>query len=65
MAKISLWQRRGIGRLLLGRALAGKDGYTWVTSGQSQEGKQFFAAITAETGIAFAGPGASCPHIEG
>ena len=42
---------------------ATKRGYTWVTSGQSPEGRQFFTAITAENGIAFAERGAPCPHM--
>ncbi len=64
--KISItndWQRRGLGRRLIARALHDGPGCTWVTSGQSPDAKRFFAIISTETGIAFTERGASCTHM--
>jgi GNAT superfamily N-acetyltransferase len=65
--KISItndWQRRGLGRRLIARALGDGPGYAWVTSGQSPDAKKFFARISAETGIAFAERGSGCTHMK-
>ncbi|MFE1444081.1 GNAT family N-acetyltransferase [Streptomyces sp. NPDC058739] len=58
-------QRQRIGRRLIRRALADGPGYTWQTTGQSPEAKQFFPALEKETGVAFprtAGPASTWPH---
>ncbi len=65
--KISIspeWQRRGVGRRLISRALRDGPGYTWSTSGQSPEAKRFFPALTAETGTAFPEYGGGCVHFD-
>ncbi|WP_344948335.1 GNAT family N-acetyltransferase [Sphaerisporangium flaviroseum] len=65
--KISIspeWQRRGVGRRLISRALRDGPSYTWSTSGQSPEAKQFFPALTAETGTAFPEYGGGCAHFD-
>jgi GNAT superfamily N-acetyltransferase len=63
--KISIdqeWQRRGLGRRLIHRALRDGHAYAWITSGQSPEAKKFFPIMSAETGAAFTPHGPSCPH---
>jgi GNAT superfamily N-acetyltransferase len=65
--KISIvdsWQRRGLGRRLIARALRDGPGCAWVTSGQSPDAKKFFASISAETGIAFTERGSGCTHMK-
>lgn len=57
-------QRKGLGRRLIRRALAdGGPGYTWQTTGQSPEAKQFFPAMEEETGVAFPQYGGACEHL--
>ncbi|MEO3874707.1 GNAT family N-acetyltransferase [Nonomuraea sp. B12E4] len=63
--KISIdqeWQRRGLGRRLIHRALRDGPTYAWATSGQSPEARKFFPIMSAETGAAFTAHGPSCPH---
>jgi hypothetical protein len=65
--KISItndWQRRGLGRRLIARALRDEPGCDWVTSGQSPDARKFFAVISAATGIAFTEHGSGCTHME-
>lgn len=65
--KISIaleWQRRGLGRRLINRALRDGPSYTWVTSSQSPEAKKFFPALTAETRITFTERGPACTHVK-
>ncbi len=57
------WQRRGLGSRALRHALVRGRGYDWVTSGQSPEGKAFFAAMARKTGVVFRECGGSCSHI--
>jgi hypothetical protein len=64
--KISLtvaWQRRGLGRRLITRALRDGPGYTWSTPAQSPDAKIFFAIITLETGTPFTQRGQPCTHM--
>ncbi|TMR92696.1 GNAT family N-acetyltransferase [Nonomuraea basaltis] len=64
--KISIdeeWQRQGLGRRLIHRALRDGPDYTWATTGQSPEAKKFFPIMAAETGAAFIVHGPSCPHM--
>jgi GNAT superfamily N-acetyltransferase len=64
--KISIaeqWQRRGLGRRLIARALREGPGYTWSTFGQSPGAKTFFAIMTLETGSALTDPGQACAHM--
>jgi hypothetical protein len=66
--KISInqeWQRRGLGRCLIERALRDGPGFTWITSGQSPAAKEFFPTISAETGTVFTERGRGCTHING
>lgn len=61
--KISIsdsWQRRGLGRRLIARALRDGPGCAWVTSGQSPDARKFFSIISTETGIAFTERGPGC-----
>jgi GNAT superfamily N-acetyltransferase len=57
---VDSWQRRGLGRRLIARALRDGPGCACVTSGQSPGAKRFFAVISAETGIE---RGAGCTHM--
>jgi GNAT superfamily N-acetyltransferase len=59
------WQRHGIGRLLINRALRDGPGYRWTTSSQSPQAKRFFPVMTTETGAAFTERAKVCPHIRG
>lgn len=64
--KISIdpnWQRRGLGRRLINRALRDGPDYAWVTSGQSPAAKRFFPVISNETGVVFEERGRSCQHM--
>jgi hypothetical protein len=66
ICKISLdvgVHRQGYGRRLILRALRDGPDYSWATSGQSPDGSRFFAAMSAETGAAFAGGARTCEHI--
>jgi hypothetical protein len=56
-------QRQGLGRRLVRRALADGLGYTWQTSGQSPEAKQFFPKVEKETGTGFIEYGGVCEHL--
>lgn len=56
-------QRQGLGRRLVRRALADGPGYTWQTTAQSPEAKQFFPAMETETGAAFPAYGGACEHL--
>lgn len=65
IAKISIspeYQRQGLGRRLINRALRDGPGYGWVTSGQSPDAKKFFPALTGETGVTFTERGSVCQH---
>jgi GNAT superfamily N-acetyltransferase len=67
ISKISIaheWQRRGLGRRLISRALRDGPGYTWVTSSQSPDAKKFFPILTAETGVTFTQRGPACLHAK-
>lgn len=66
IAKISLTpdvQRRGLGRLLIERALLDGPDYRWTTSAQSPDGKAFFQAMSARTGAEFKELARTCQHI--
>jgi hypothetical protein len=67
ITKISMgvnWQRMGIGRLLVRHAVRDASRYTWATSGQSEDGRPFFAALAAQTGVAFTDKGSACSHMK-
>ena len=57
------WQRRGLGRRLITRALRDGPGYTWSAPAQSPDAKIFFAIITLETGTPFTQRGQPCTHM--
>lgn len=57
------YQRQGIGRRLIRRALADGSGYTWQTTGQSPEAKRFFPVLEKEMGTAFLQHGGVCEHL--
>lgn len=64
--KISIvddWQRQGLGRRLVLRALRDGPDYVWRTTGQSPDARKFFPRLTEETGIAFTENGTTCEHI--
>ncbi|GGX58126.1 GNAT family N-acetyltransferase [Streptomyces chartreusis] len=64
--KISImveYQRQGLGRRLICRALADGPDYTWQTTGQSPDAKQFFPTIEGETDIAFVEYRGVCEHL--
>ncbi|MER5302260.1 hypothetical protein ABT039_22755 [Streptomyces lasiicapitis] len=66
IAKISIaveWQRQGIGRRLIRRAMRGAEDYRWTTSAQSELAQQFFPVMARETGASFAARAGSCQHI--
>ncbi|UGY92576.1 hypothetical protein [Streptomyces gobiensis] len=66
IAKISIvdgWQRQGLGRRLVLRAMQDTDGYHWTTSGQSPMAQKFFPALSQETGAAFTPLAPVCEHI--
>ncbi|WP_232838704.1 GNAT family N-acetyltransferase [Streptomyces geranii] len=56
-------QRQGLGRRLVLRAFADSPGYTWQTTGQSPEAKQFFPALERELRVAFPQNGGVCEHL--
>jgi hypothetical protein len=68
ITKISIsveWQRQGLGRRLVLRALRDGPGYTWITTHQSPEGMKLFQAISAETGVTFNEPvRKACEHMD-
>ncbi|MGW7671570.1 hypothetical protein ACWGJX_31275 [Streptomyces sp. NPDC054775] len=53
-------QRQGFRRRLIRRALADGPDYTWQTTGQSPEAKQFFPVLEKEMGVAFPQYGGVC-----
>jgi GNAT superfamily N-acetyltransferase len=55
--------RQGLGRRLIGRAVTDGPDYTWQTSGQSPQAKQFFPAVAKELGIALPEYGGICEHL--
>lgn len=55
--------RQGLGRRMLLRALADGPGYTWQTTHQSPQARQFFPALEEETGIALPAYGGVCTHL--
>ncbi|MGW0670675.1 hypothetical protein [Streptomyces sp. NPDC002746] len=59
-----LWQRQGYGSRMMRRAMRGYETYTWVTTGQSPQGKQFFPALGETTGAAFTPSAPRCPHMK-
>lgn len=64
--KISItveWQRLGLGRRLIRRAVRGGQTYRWTTSGQSPDAKAFFPTLSAETGHEFEERGGQCSHM--
>ena len=67
IAKISLspeWQRQGLGRQMVTRALEDGPGYAWTTSAQSEVARKFFPAISAETGVDLSPGFYRCAHME-
>jgi GNAT superfamily N-acetyltransferase len=67
IAKISIadhWQRQGLGRRLILRAMRGAQDYHWTTTGQSPEAQQFFPVLARETGAAFAQREPVCGHMK-
>ncbi|MEU3918971.1 GNAT family N-acetyltransferase [Streptomyces sp. NPDC029004] len=67
IAKISIipeWQRQGLGRRLLMRALYDGPGYNWATTSQSPEGQPFFPAMARESRAALTNNGQVCDHID-
>jgi hypothetical protein len=54
---------KGLGRRLIRRALADGPDYTWQTTGQSPQAKQFFPALEKELGVAFPQHGGVCEHL--
>ncbi|MFF4160583.1 GNAT family N-acetyltransferase [Streptomyces sp. NPDC001678] len=66
ISKISMaddWQRQGLGRRLVLRAMRGAENYHWTTSGQSPMAQKFFPALSRETGAAFTPLSPVCEHI--
>jgi GNAT superfamily N-acetyltransferase len=55
--------RQGLGRRLIRRALADGPDYTWQTTGQSPQAKQFFPAMEEKLGVAFPEYGGVCEHL--
>jgi hypothetical protein len=58
------FQRQGLGRRLITRALHDGPQYRWATTGQSPQAKQFFPVIAAETGVALPEYGGCCSHMK-
>lgn len=66
IAKISIvpeWQRQGVGRRIVRRALEDGPGYAWMTSSQSDAARQFFPVIAAEAGISITASHDRCAHM--
>ncbi|MGW4788576.1 hypothetical protein [Streptomyces sp. NPDC004230] len=66
ISKISLTsdvQRKGLGTLLIERALLDGTDYRWTTSAQSTAGQAFFVAMTARTGAEFIALARTCSHL--
>ncbi|WP_406190359.1 GNAT family N-acetyltransferase [Streptomyces sp. NBC_01017] len=67
IAKISIaehWQRQGLGRRLVLRALRGAEDFHWTTTSQSPEAQQFFPILARETGAAFTQRQPVCAHMK-
>jgi GNAT superfamily N-acetyltransferase len=67
IAKISIadhWQRQGLGRRLVLRALQGAQDYRWTTTGQSPDAQRFFPVLARETGAAFTQREPVCDHMK-
>ncbi|MGP3990843.1 hypothetical protein [Streptomyces sp. 3N207] len=65
--KISIadhWQRQGLGRRMVYRALRGAEDYGWSTTGQSTEAQRFFPVLAKETGAAFTPRSPRCAHLK-
>ncbi|MGP4003505.1 GNAT family N-acetyltransferase [Streptomyces sp. 8N706] len=66
IAKISIadhWQRQGLGRRMVLRAIRIAQDYHWTTTGQSPEAQRFFPVLARETGAAFTQREPLCEHI--
>ncbi|MFC9602428.1 hypothetical protein ACFTTN_03050 [Streptomyces niveus] len=64
--KISIadhWQRQGLGRRMVGRAMRGVQDFHWTTTHQSPDAQRFFPVLAHETGAAFTAGEAVCSHI--
>lgn len=57
------YQRRGLGRRLILRAIADGPSYRWQTTAQSSDAKRFFPILENETGIRFPEHGSACEHL--
>lgn len=55
------WQRQGYGTLMMSRAMRGCESYTWTTTSQFEDGRQFFPALSAALGTGFPAD-KSCEH---
>ncbi|MFJ8811300.1 hypothetical protein [Streptomyces sp. NPDC102490] len=54
-------QRRGFGTRMMLRAMRGCESFTWTTTPQFEDGRQFFPALGTALGTGFPA-GRSCPH---
>lgn len=66
IGKISIadhWQRQGLGRRMVRRAIRGAEDFHWTTTGQSAQAQQFFPVLARETGAAFTNREPVCDHI--
>jgi len=66
--KISIvdwFQRQGLGRRLVQRAVADGPDYRWRTTGQSPMAKKFFPVIELETGMTIPEHASICEHLHG
>lgn len=64
--KISIidpFQRRGLGRRLIRRAVADGPDFRWRTTVQSAKAKEFFPVVERETSIAFPECDSICEHL--
>jgi hypothetical protein len=64
--KISImdpFQRLGLGRRLISRAVSDRPSFYWRTTGQSPSAKQFFPVLASELGVAFEERGKACEHV--
>ncbi|MFD5398612.1 GNAT family N-acetyltransferase [Streptomyces sp. NPDC127097] len=57
------WQRQGLGRRMVQRAMQRAEDYHWTTTHQSPQAQQFFPALARETGAAFTTQVPVCEHI--
>lgn len=58
------WQRCGLGRRLVLRALRDGPGYRWSTTGQSPVARRFFPVLSAETGVVLQATDTECDHLK-